>query len=161
MKTVYLETTIPSYLAAKPSGDLVTAAHQKITHDWWETRRNEYRLFVSDLVWNEIVAGDSDAATRRTAFLIGLESLPFSDEVRALSEAYRRRISLLAKHGADAAHIAVASFNRIDFVLTWNCRHIANEAVRRRVREINAEFKLLTPNICTPEELIDGDETLD
>lgn len=161
LPTLYLESSIPSYLAARPSRDLVTAAHQQRTHQWWDLHRGEYTLFVSELVLTEICRGDSQAAQRRISIVNGLPRLQISEKVKVLSEAYVETVPRLKHAGADAIHLALASVNQIDLVLSWNCRHIANESVRDTLRAVNEKFGMSTPHLCTPEELLDDDDTLD
>ena len=129
-RTVYIETSIVSYLAARPSRDLITAAHQQLTALWWDRRRQEFDLYVSQLVLDEAAAGDLDAAQRRGAILETLPLLDITDEVTSLAAALVRGVPLPPRAGADALHIAVAACHGMDFLLTWNCAHIANAELR-------------------------------
>ena len=118
---VYLETTIPSYLTARPSRDLVTAAHQQITREWWDTRRHDFDLFVSQMVIDEASAGDPEATTRRLDVLASLPLLDPQAEGTALAQMLIDHIPLPARVAADALHIAAAVVNGMDYLLTWNC----------------------------------------
>ena len=153
-KRVYIETTIPSYLAAWPSRDLLQAARQQITHDWWNNRRQNFDLFISETVLDEAAAGDADAARRRLAFLQGLPLLDLTDAVIAVAEAIMASRLLPQKAGRDALHIAVSSVHGMDMLLTWNCQHIANATIVKELGEIVAQCGFDLPVLCTPEELL-------
>jgi hypothetical protein len=153
MPTVYFETTIPSYLASRPSRDLVAAAHQQITHEWWTRAKSRFDLFVSEAVLEECRAGDPDAAARRLEILQGLPVLALKEDVRALVRIYSARLGLPPQAGADVLHIAFAVGYELDYLVTWNCRHIANGEVIYRLIEINSGLGKHTPLILTPEEL--------
>lgn len=153
MPSVYLETTIPSYLTAWRSPDLVMAARQQITREWWDTRRNEFDLYISQLVIDEASDGDASAAARRLEVLEGITLLEFGDDANALSKLLVRELSLPARAESDAVHIAMAVVNGIDYLLTWNCTHIANAALRPRIEVACRAFEYRMPVICTPEEL--------
>jgi predicted nucleic acid-binding protein len=162
MPSVYLETTIPSYLAAHPSRDLVMAAHQQITHDWWLNAHNRFDLYISDAVLGEIRGGDADAAARRLAIVDGLPVLQLNDDVRILVHEYDRRLGLAGRARADLPHFAFAVAYQMDYLVTWNCRHIANGEVIRRLLDANAELQRTTPLLVTPEEILftpDEDES--
>jgi hypothetical protein len=154
MPTLYLETTIPSYLVALPSRDLIVAANQQITHAWWETRRAEFDLVISPLVTREARAGDRTRARARLALLHGLRRLPITRGCREIILAILRRTGLPDSVAVDVGHIAIAMFHELDFLLTWNCSHIANAALQPRLREVAAERGLVLPVICTPAELL-------
>jgi hypothetical protein len=154
---VYLETTIPSYLTAWMSRDLIRAAHQQITREWWE-RRHGYELFVSQLVIRECQAGDPRAAADRLEALTGLPLLEQSDEVEALARALIDQVPLPERAAADALHIATAAAHGMDYLLTWNCTHIANVTLRGRIEAVCRDSGFEPPAICTPEELPGGDD---
>lgn len=161
MPRLYLETSVISYYSARPSRDVVTLAHQQLTRDWWQTQLPRYEVFVSDLVYLEAEQGDPDAIRRRKETLEDFGILMTNDSIRALAGIYSKRIPLPEKAGADALHLAIASWHSMDYLLTWNCRHIANGYVIRRIAEINMEMAKVSPTICTPEELLYGKQTLD
>ena len=141
-------------MAAWPSRDLLQAARQQITHDWWNKERANYELCISEIVLDEAVSGDSDAAKRRLAFLADLPLLDVTDDVNIVAKAIMDSGLLPKKATRDAIHIAVASVHGIDFLLTWNCRHIANAAIMKELHRILANFDFEIPTICTPEELL-------
>ena len=154
MPSVYLETTIASYLAAQPSRDLIIAAHQQITHDWWLNARDRFDLYISDAVVNEIRGGDPGAAARRLAIIKGLPVLQLNDDVRNLVHEYDRRLGLVGRARADLPHFAFAVAYRMDYLVTWNCRHIANGEVIRRLLDANTALQRPTPLVVTPEEIL-------
>jgi hypothetical protein len=154
---VYLETTIPSYLAARPSRDLLVAAHQQITRDWWESRRSEFELYVSQLVVQEVRAGDTLLANRRLELLQDLPVLAVSREILKLAEDLITEGPIPRKAAGDAAHIAIATVYGCEYLLTWNCRHIANAELYRAIRQVVDRHGFDLPSLCTPEELM-GEE---
>jgi hypothetical protein len=154
MPSVYLESTIPSYLVARPSRDLIAAAHQRLTHEWWTTATHRFDLYLSGAVLDEIRAGDPDYAAERLAIVANLPVLAFSEDVAALIRAYDRRLGLVGSATADLPHFAYAVAYRMDYLVTWNCAHIANGQVIRRLLAVNAEIGRETPVIVTPEELL-------
>jgi hypothetical protein len=156
MPTVYLETTIPSYLAAQPSRDLIIAAHQQITHEWWHNARDRFELYVSEAVLGEIRAGDPEAAARRLEILRGLPVLAMNDDVRTLVHEYDRRLGLVGGARADLPHFAFAVAYEVDYLLTWNCSHIANGEIIRRLIHANAALNRWTPLVVTPEEILES-----
>ena len=153
---IYLETTIPSYLAAWPSRDLVTAAHQQITCEWWQVRRSQFELYVSQIVIQEVSAGDSNAAEQRLAAIADIALLDVDEHVAALAENLMVQVPLPARAQVDALHIAVAVVNGMDYLLIWNCTHIANAALREAIRSVCRSMGYEPPVICTPEELMEA-----
>jgi hypothetical protein len=152
--TVYIETTIISYLAARPSRDVVRAGHQKITRDWWEKQRPVFELYTSEFVLIEAEAGDQTAANRRMGKLQGLPLLRITDQVLDLADTLVEAAAIpLAAH-RDAQHVAVAAVNGIEFLLTWNCTHLANVMLRDKIKATCERNGFAAPKICTPEELI-------
>lgn len=150
---VYVETTVVSYLTAQPSRDIVLAAHQQITREWWQ-RRDRFELFVSEAVLREAAGGDPAAAAQRLAALQGIAVLDVSPA--AVGDLARRLVSATAvpeRAVVDAVHIAVAAVNGMDYLLTWNCAHIANAATRGKIERECRGAGYAPPVICTPEEL--------
>lgn len=152
--TVYIETSIISYLAAHPSRDLITAAHQQTTHIWWQEHRPGFLIFASQVVLDESAAGDPQIASKRMEILKNLPLLEITPEVAELAAALITRLPLPPRAGADAAHIAVAAYHGMNFLLTWNCSHIANAVLRPRIERICKEQGYSAPVLCTPEELL-------
>lgn len=155
MATVYLETTIPSYLAARPSRDLIVAAHQQITHDGWRSAKDRFDLYIAEAVLLESRQGDPDAVQRRMAIIKGLPVLAVTEDVQALVATYDQRLGFPARARADLPHIAFAVAYEIDYLVTWNCAHIANGEVIRRLQILNSEMGRVTPVMVTPEELLE------
>ena len=151
---VYVETTVVSYLTARPSRDLIIAARQELTREWWERRRSDFDLFISQFVIDEAGDGDAEAADRRLAALAGLPLVQMSESAAELAEALVLEGILPPQSATDALHIALTTVHDIDVLLTWNCRHLANGemlgAVGRLIRSRGYE----APIICTPEELM-------
>ncbi len=156
--TLYLESSVPSYLAARPSRDLIVAAHQQITHDWWQQARGNFDLHISEAVLEEIGAGDPDAASRRQAFVEDLPILRLVDEVAELAGEYQNQLGLPEGAQLDAIHLAYAVVYEMGYLLTWNCRHIANGVIIQRLQTLNVNLGRSTPVIVTPEELLESPE---
>ena len=150
---VYVETSVISYLPGRPSRDLVTAAHQEITRDWWE-QRARFDLFVSQAVLAEAARGDPEAATRRLEALREAAVLPVTAEAADLAERLVQEHAMAAEAAIDAVHVAVAVVNGMDYLVTWNCAHIANAALRVKIEQTCRQAGLQAPVICTPEELM-------
>jgi hypothetical protein len=155
--TVYVETTVPSYLTAWPSRDVVRAGEQQVTRDRW-ARRSVYELRVSSLVLLECRAGDAEAAALRLAALDGIPVLAQTPEAEVLAETLLREVPLPARAAADALHVAVAAVNGVSYLVTWNCTHIANASLRPRIEEVCRRSGYEPPVICTPKELLGGED---
>jgi hypothetical protein len=158
MDTLYIETTIVSYLRQRPSSQLVMAARQVLTHRWWYKERANYDLVVSQYVIDEASAGDPALAADRLRALDGIPLLPPAPEIPRLADAIMSRAILPAKAQVDALHIAAVAHHRIQYLLTWNCAHIANARILPRIHTLLNELGIPIPTICTPEELL-GDDT--
>ena len=150
---IYLETTIISYLAARPSKDLITAAHQQVTHDWWQNRRQDFELFSSQLVIQESSAGDAAVAQTRLQLLSDISLVEVNVDCVSLARALVERGPIPEKAAVDALHIAIATVHGMDYLLTWNCKHIANAEMQTAVSRICRSAGYEPPVICTPEEL--------
>lgn len=152
--SIYLETTIVSYLTARPNRDLVRAAHQEVTREWWATR-SAFELYISQLVLDEAAAGDPGAAAQRLEALRDLPLLELTMEATGLARDLVRLAALPSKAAADALHIAIAAVNGLDYLLTWNCAHIANATMRSKIEAICRASGFEPPVICTPLELVE------
>lgn len=155
---VYIETSVISYLAARPSRDLITAARQQITHEWWRRRRPQFEVVVSQLVLTEARAGDPEAAARRATVLSDLPLLDVSPAAVVLARRLVEEARLPLQAAADALHIATAACHGVDYLLTWNAAHIANAERRPRVERTCRAHGYEPPVLCTPDELI-GEES--
>jgi hypothetical protein len=151
---LYLETTIPSYLTSRPSRDLIVAGHQQITREWWETRRHTFQLYISQLVVDEVGAGDPAAARKRLKVLQDLPLLDITPEVADVAYSILASGKVPRKAATDAAHIAIAAVHGMEFLVTWNCVHIANAAIAKALASICRQHACECPVICTPEELM-------
>jgi hypothetical protein len=154
-RRVYIETSVISYLTARPSKTIIGAAHQQITLAWWELR-SDYELLVSQSVWQECAAGDPVAAQKRLAALEGISVLAITQDMIRLAESLIEEAIIPAKAIEDALHIAVSTLHHVDFLLTWNCRHIANPVIQEKIAVHLEQLGLFLPIICTPEELLGG-----
>ena len=152
---VYIETSVISYLTSRPSENLIVAARQQITRNWWESRRGGYELFVSELVVNEAADGDAAAAAARLEAIDDLALIDVGEEAEALSEVFMARDLVPRTAVEDAIHLAVAVVSGMDYLLTWNFSHIANAQLRRRIGAMSIDQGYESPVICTPEELME------
>ena len=157
-KTVYIETSIVSYLTARPTADLLAAAWQKVTLDWWEMRRRAFELYTSEVTVQEARRGDREASARRLAALADIPLLPIPHEASALASALLEGRALPAKAANDALHVAVAAVQGINYLLTWNYRHIDNAETKPVIQDVCARQGHAAPEICTPRELMGGIE---
>jgi predicted nucleic acid-binding protein len=153
--TIYIETSIISYLAAKPSPDLMTAACQQVTAEWWEGSGRLYDVVTSALVVAESREGNQRTANSRLDLLRGIRALKTTEEAKELGRALIKERALPQRAQADALHIAIAVVHGVDFLLTWNCRHIDNPATKPLVREVCASHGYVCPEICTPFEIME------
>ena len=153
---IYIETTFVSYLTARPNRDLIVAAHQQISRDWWGSRRSDYELCISQLVLQEAGDGDPQAAEERLNVLTTMTLLEITEEAVVLAEELVRAGALPEKAENDALHIAIAATHRIPYLLTWNCRHMANAAMRGQIETVCTGRGYKAPVICTPEELMEA-----
>lgn len=153
---VYIETTFVSYLTARPSRDVVFAGHQQVTHEWWDTRRTNYELCVSQLVLDEAGAGDAQAAQERLLVLQPMLVLETTADALELAKELLQAGALPVKAADDALHIAVAATKTVPYLLTWNCRHLANAVMRPVIETVCKAKGFKAPIICTPEELLES-----
>ncbi len=152
--TLYLETTIPSYLTARPTRDPLMAGQLAATKQWWRLRRNDFELFASQLVLDEAARGDASAARRRQTLLAKLPVLPLTSEVEELITAIAGTHLIPPNASDDAVHIAIATASRMHFLLTWNCRHINNREILPQIERLCAGLGYTCPVVCTPLELM-------
>jgi hypothetical protein len=152
--TLYLETSVISYLAALPSRDPVTARNQQITREWWDTRRGEYELRTSLMVITEAEAGDPIYARRRRALLDGVAVLAAGEDVDRLAVDLLASVPLPPKALADATHIALSALRGLEYLLTWNCKHIANPRLQARIQQVLRAAGVAKPVLCTPVDLM-------
>ncbi len=151
---VYIETTVVSYLTARRSRDLIVAAHQELTQEWWQRRRGEFELYCSQLVIQEASGGQKEAAQRRLQVLQPFSILEINDAAKELARHVAKAAAIPRKATEDALHIALATVHGMDYLLTWNCKHIANAEIQRSVTLACHLRGYEPPVICTPEELM-------
>jgi phytoene dehydrogenase-like protein len=156
-KTVYIETTVVSYCAARPSGDPLTAGHQEATRDLWPRLNTEFETYVSALVHEEAKRGDPDQAEKRLQLIAQFPMLEIDEEARTLAEHIIARKAFPPEHPEDALHVAVAAVNGIHLLLTWNFAHINNPFTRMMIREAVHDAGYECPEICSPDELVESD----
>jgi predicted nucleic acid-binding protein len=152
----YIETSVVSYLTAKPSRDLIAAAHQQSTRDFWE-QLERFDVFVSELVRSECATGDTEAAQRRLLAVASIATLEYNSAVDDLARRLLKAAALPAKAADDAIHVALAAVHGMDFLATWNCKHIANPSTRHKIEQTCREAGYTPPILCTPEELLEVD----
>ncbi len=150
---VYLETTIISYLTSRPSRDIITAAHQQTTLEWWDSRADKFDIFISQIVIQEASAGDNDAISRRLDVIDEIAQIEVTQEAVSLAQSLVADGIISERSAADALHIAVATVQGMDYLLTWNLKHIANATIRNAIADTCRQRGYEPPIICTPEEL--------
>lgn len=153
--SVYIESSVISYLTSRASRDLVIAAHQAITQDWWDTALPGFDAYISPIVLAEITKGDAQAAAARLAAASAFPILEVTPDMEQLAALYFEAIQLPEKARADSYHLAIATVHHMDYLVSWNCSHIVSGFVRRTIEEINAKQGFITPVFCTPEELME------
>ena len=154
METIYIETTIVSYLVANPSRDSLVAAHQNVTRQWWQNERQRYKCVTSEEVLREALLGDAEMSRRRAESLAGLAVLEVGESARNLARELLAEKILPPAAASDAIHAAVSSLQGVNILLTWNCRHLANPHLLGKLRNFMALHGLALPEVCTPIELM-------
>jgi len=152
--SVYIETSILGHLTARPTDNLIVAANVKITQDWWNEYRRSFMLYASEIVEDEAGKGDPEMASQRLNLLQSLMLLELTEEAFELSQAFLSQSNLPQKAFNDALHMALATVYNLDYLLTWNCKHMANAQIQRKLAQISSDFGYVLPVICTPYELI-------
>ena len=151
---IYIESTIPSYVVARPARDLLQAARQQTSRDWWELKRHQHELFTSEIVLAEISEGEAAMAKQRLEVMRdNIKSLRLTDDTEALTRRILESGLLPLDADRDAAHIALATIYEMDILLSWNCRHIANASIQARLRRLAGQMGLALPVLCTPDEM--------
>jgi len=154
--SVYIETSIVSYLAADPSRHPVTLRNQQLTHAWWNTRREEYALYTSKFVVEEAADGNPAMARARLSLLQGIDLLDVDDEITELAAVVMKEVGLPPRASTDALHVATTTVRGMAYLLTWNCRHIANPALKSRLERSCRRRGYDLPTLCTPTNLMGG-----
>ncbi|MEB3216335.1 MAG: type II toxin-antitoxin system VapC family toxin [Nostocales cyanobacterium 94392] len=153
-ETVYIETSIIGYLTARSSNNLILMANVEATREWWDVRRNQFTLYISQVVLDEVGRGDAKIASRRLELLRDFPLLGVSEAVQNLATDFLNKSNLPPKAADDALHIAAATVYGLDYLLTWNCKHIANAQIQKKLAQITSDAGYELPTICTPYELM-------
>ena len=151
--TVYVESSVIGYLASRPSRDLVTAARQTITLEWWEERRPQCEVYISTLVEEEISRGDSSAAKRRLAYVAEIPALEVTDQANTLAKELLKQRAVPKNSAEDALHIGIAAAAGMEYLLTWNFKHINNAETKTMIAKVIEAHGFVSPVLCSPEEL--------
>jgi hypothetical protein len=151
-KSLYVESTIPSYATARPSRDVLIAAKQILTRDFWDNEHRKHDLYISEYVMEECSRGDSEAARKRLDFVVGIPVYPKTAEIEALAAVYQKLLGIPDRAKTDCNHLAVCVLEHIDYLLTWNCTHLGAIA-QKKIHNYNEKNKLWTPVLLTPEAL--------
>lgn len=151
--TIYIESSVISYLVSRPSRDIIIAGRQAISHDWWENHRNRFNLRISALVEEEISRGDSSIAQRRLALVEDIPSLAISEDAANLAKTLLAENVVPESCTEDALHISIAAAQGADYLLTWNFKHINNAEMKSAIFRVVASCGFVCPQICSPEEL--------
>lgn len=153
--SVYIETTVISYVTARLSRDLIVVAHQQTTMEWWESTLPRCDPFISPMVIEEVSRGDKEAANLRLKKISGFPVLKITNEVRELADLYFRQTQIPEKARGDTYHLALATYHGMDFLVSWNFTHILAAPVKAMIQNINTSRGIRTPIICSPEELME------
>ena len=153
-ETVYIETSIIGYLSARSSNNLTLMAHREATLNWWDNRRSQFTLYISQVVLDGVARGDREVATQRLELLRNFPLLEIDQSVQNLASQFLSKSNLPAKAADDALHIAAATVYGLDYLLTWNCKHIANAQIQKKLLQISFDAGYELPTICTPYELM-------
>jgi hypothetical protein len=153
--SVYIETTIVSYLTAWSSRDLIRAAQQRTTREWWDTRRERFDLMCSELVIIECSAGDATAAAERLNVIKGMPLLALTEPATRLADALLAAGAIPRKASRDAAHVGICAVHGVSFLLTWNFKHLLNAQMQDKIREVCVAAGYAAPVICTPDALFE------
>jgi predicted nucleic acid-binding protein len=152
--SVYIETSIFGHLTARPTDNLIVAANIKITQDWWNEHSSSFTLYASEIVEDEAAKGDPIIAAQRLNLLQSLMLLELTEDAFELSQAFLTQSNLPLKASNDALHMALATVYNLDYLVTWNCKHMANAQIQRKLAQISSDLGYILPVICTPYELI-------
>ena len=155
MTMLYIETSIVSYLRQRPSSQVVMAARQLLTHQWWNEERENYELVTSQYVIDEASDGDPVLAAERLESLDGIPLLPIDPQIGVIANEIMSQAILPRTATVDALHIAMVAHHRIQYLLTWNCTHLANAKLLPRIHQVLTDLAYPIPIICTPEEMVD------
>jgi predicted nucleic acid-binding protein len=154
IESLYLDTSIIGYLTIRPSTNLITASNSVITQNCWDTRRQNFTLYISEVVLEELARGDQEIAIKRLELIDELPLLELNETVEELAQKFLIKSNLPPKASDDALHIALATVYKVDYLLTWNCKHISNAQIQKKLSQISIESGYELPTICTSYELM-------
>ena len=154
MKSIYIETTIPSLATSRLSRDTIIAGRQAVTLLFWDNERSKYDLYVSQYVIDECSLGDADAANRRLAFIKDIPVIPKSEETKALADIYQKLLDIPEEAKIDCYHLATCVLSEMDYLLSWNCKHLGIQTYTK-IQKYNEKHNLFTPLLITPEALME------
>jgi predicted nucleic acid-binding protein len=154
-KTIYIETSIIGYLTARPSKNLIVAANAELTRDWWDNQRNSFTIYISPLVLQEVAKGDAEMVNKRLEVLNNFPLLDITESVQNLAQEFQKQSNLPPSAAYDTVYIATATVYGLDYLLTWNCKHIANAQIQKKLAQVSLDFGYEMPTICTPYELME------
>jgi hypothetical protein len=161
MPSIYIETSIVSFLTARSSTNVLSSSRQWLTQKWWDESRLEYDLVTSQFVLDEASQGDQAQVAQRLAILHDLPLLEITPEVFQVADALLMSNILPSKARLDALHISIAAFHEVEYLLTWNCKHIANASILPLLYRKLVAFGLSPPLVCTVEEMMGYDDQLE
>lgn len=153
-ETIYIETSILGHLTARPSQNVILIANMEITRQWWEDHKHKFDLYISQIVLDEVAQGDQEIANKRLELVKDFPLLNIDQSAKNLALTFLNQSNLPPKASDDALHIAIATIYELDYLLTWNCKHIANAQIQRKLAQISLDFGYKLPILCTPYELI-------
>ena len=153
-ESIYLETSVISYYTSRPSRDIIALAHQEITREWWPGALKRFEVFISQAVIDEAGSGDIEAAKKRLEILNDFPCLEINEKVEELAKKYMESLNIPKKSLRDAFHLAISSVHNIDYLVTWNCTHIASGEIIKKLTKLNLLLGVHIPVICTPETLM-------
>ncbi len=153
MKKVYIESSVISYITAKPSRDLIVLARQALTIEWWESKRNKYEIYISELVLQEIASGDPVAAQKRLDVVSDVQNLEITLAAKELANILISEGAVPKNSLEDALHISTVAVQGVEYLLTWNFKHINNASTRSKITHVIENFGYISPILCSPEEL--------
>lgn len=159
-ESIYIENSVIGYYTSRPNPDILTRAHQEITRKWWPKAIKKYNVFVSEIVIDEASRGDPNIAKKRLEEIKNFTVLEKTKDVDNLSQVYIDKLNIPPKSIGDADHLAIACLNEIDYLVTWNCAHICNAEIIKKLMKINNQLGVHTPIICTPESLMEEDDNV-
>ena len=152
--SVYIETSIPSfYYETRTEAESV--AMKNWTQLWWKNSQERFICYTSEAVFNELESGEYPKKQEKIELIKNITLLEINDEIEEIVEVYISNYLMPKDELGDALHLAIASFHKVDYLLTWNCNHLANANKKKHIRRINERLRIHTPEILTPLEIME------